>query len=551
MSESSLQTPLQKLRHWEQHAPERIYLRQPVDRQWREFSWREVGEQARRLTAALRGFGLRPGDRVGIFSKNCAEWIIADLAVMLGGFVSVPIYSTANAQTLRYVLEHSEARALFVGKLDQTEDLGPAIPSGCVSIGFPYPTAPTEHAWAELLGAHAPTGDPADPSLDDVMTILYTSGSTGNPKGAVHTYRSFAYAGTHLAPLLGCDEQTRILSYLPLAHCTERAYVEAPSLYHALQVSFSESLATFFDDLKSVRPTLFGSVPRLWKRFQLGVLQMMPQAQLDQALANPQMAEAVRHKIAQGLGLDASTWNGSGAAPMAPALLEWWQSVGLPICEGWGMTETFAFGSQTLPGQEIRIGTIGKAYPDTELVTSDEGELLIKSPTMMREYYKEPEKTAASFTEDGFFRTGDRAEIDADGYIKITGRVKEIFKTAKGKYVAPVPIESQLAQGGLVEQVCVVGIGRKQPVALVQVVEGHGLDQAAVGQALAALMMQVNEGLESHERLDRIIVIDQPWTPGNGLLTPTLKIKRHLVEAKYQALIARDDEARVEFEADG
>jgi len=543
-----LKTPQQMLLHWEATTPDQPYLHQPVNRQWREFSWREVADQARRMAAALRGLGLQPGDRVGIFSKNCAEWIISDLAIMAGGFISVPVYNSANADTLGYCLSHSGAKAIFVGKLDKAEGLEKAIPDGCVSIAYPYPTLPTDHQWDELLAANEPIQDVAMPLLDDVVTILYTSGSTGNPKGAVHTYGSYAYAGTSIALTWGGSEQSKAFSYLPMAHCTDRAYVEASSIYSGMQVAFSESLETFFDDLKTTQPTLFGSVPRLWKRFQLGVLAKNPQSKLNWMLKVPVLKGIVRRKISDGLGLPNSTWNGSGAAPIAPALLEWWNSVGIPICEGWGMTETLAYATQAWPGIPQRIGTVGKALPGVELKTTEAGELLVKSPTLMREYYKEPEKTAEEFTEDGFFKTGDRADIDEDGYVKITGRVKEIFKTAKGKYVAPVPIESLLSQNEFVEQVCVVGIGRKQPVALVQLPEGQTVDRAVASQSLESTMGQINHSLESHARMDRIIVIKEPWTPENGIMTPTQKIKRHLVEKRYENLIAAESGPKIVFE---
>lgn len=548
MGEHAHTPPQAMLEHWVRAAPDHVFLRQPVNRQWREFRWRDIDDQARRMAAALLALGLSRGDRVGIFAKNCAEWIIADLAIMAGGFVSVPVYSSANADTLGYVLRHADCKAVFVGKLDTTEGLAPAIPKGCAVIAMPYPTLPAAHDWNALIEAHAPLATLHAPSMDDVMTLLYTSGSTGNPKGAVQTYASFAFVGTTLGRLWNSGPDSKVLSYLPLAHCTDRAYVEAVGLYCNGCIAFSESLETFFDDLRAVRPTLFGSVPRLWKRFQLGVLESLPAQKLDRLLKIPLVRTRVRRKIAAGLGLDRSTWNGSGAAPIAPSLLEWWQRVGLPIYEGWGMTETFAYGTQCPPGTPMRIGTIGKALPGVELRVSDEGELLIKSPSLMREYYLEPGQTADAFTADGFLRTGDRGEIDADGYVRITGRAKEIFKTAKGKYVAPVPIESLLAQNTLIEQVCVVGSGLTQPVALVQLAAEGTNDREAVARSLEATREQVNATLESHARIARIVVIAEPWTPENGFLTPTQKIKRHEVERRHRSAIEDEAASGVVFE---
>ncbi len=548
MTAETKKTPQDMLLHWESTTPEQVWLHQPANRQWRQYTWREVADEARRVASALQSLGLERGDRVGIFSKNCAEWIISDLAIMLGGFVSVPVYNSANADTLGYVLNHADCKAVFVGKLDKADGLEKAVPQGCISIAYPYETLPAQHQWTELLKAHEPLVDVFAPSMDDVMTILYTSGSTGNPKGAVHTYASYEFVGTNIGKLWGGGPSEKVLSYLPMAHCTDRAYVEAASLYLGTQVAFTESLATFFDDLRTVRPTIFGSVPRLWKRFQLGVFEKTPPEKLERLIRLPIVGGMVKRKIAKGLGMDRSTWNGSGAAPIAPSLLEWWERIGLPVREGWGMTETFAYGTQCWPNLPMRIGTIGKALPGVELKLTDDGELLIKCPSLMREYYLEPEKTAAEFTEDGFFRTGDRAEIDAEGYLKITGRAKEIFKTAKGKYVVPVPIESLIAQNDMVEQVCLVGSGLVQPVALVQLAPELEADQSDVEKSLEATREQVNCSLESHARVGRVVVVRDAWTPENGMLTPTQKIKRHVVEKQFSKITSEESGPSIVFE---
>ncbi|MEM9303270.1 MAG: AMP-binding protein [Pseudomonadota bacterium] len=530
-------TPQTMLLHWEQTAPDHVLLNQPIDRQWKTWTWREAMDEARRITAALRHAGLQPGDRVAIFSKNCAHWFMADFALMLGGYISVPIYPTANAKTLGYVLEHSEARACFVGKLDATYGLEDVIPEDVLSISFPYPTLECTHAWDDLLGAHDPTTEVHEPDLDDTMTVLYTSGSTGNPKGAVHPYRNFAFAGERLGDFFDLRDGDRVLSYLPLAHCTERAYVEAPTIYHSGNVHFTESLDTFAEDLKHTSPTFFGSVPRLWKRFQLGVLDQFPPGRLELLSKLPIIKGIVARKIREGLGLGDVRWFGSGTAPIAPALLDWYERYGMPIHEGWGMTESFAYGTSTPSGVRPRIGTIGQPLPETEIRIGDGDEILLKTPCLMTEYFKEPEMTAATFTEDGWLKTGDCGRIDDDGWVTITGRAKEIFKTAKGKYVAPVPIESLLAQNPLVEQVCVVGLGMTQPIGLVQLAMDGISDRELARQRLADTLKLVNEQLESHERLSRLIVVEEEWSVENGLLTPTMKLKRDQIEGRYGELV--------------
>ncbi len=543
-------TPQEYLYHRERHTAEVPYLKQPVDGQHRTFTWGQAIDQARRLVTALRDIGVASGQPVAILSKNCAEWLIADFALMIGGYVSVPIYATANEATIGHVLEHSEARAIFVGKLDQADAQSRAIPDEVTRIAFPYPTMDAQHHWNDLLAAHAPFAESPVPGAEDVMTILYTSGSTGKPKGAVHSFHNFIYAGRHIGRMLQVNADERILSYLPMAHCTERAYVESSTLIHGGQVWFADSLETFADDLRACAPTFFGSVPRLWKQFQLRVLAQVPQEKLDRLLPIPLLGWLVKRRIKRALGLHRARWFMSGSAPIAPALLEWWEELGMPIAEGWGMTETMAYGTLLPYGDQIRQGSIGKAATGTDIRFSETGELEIRTPPLMSGYYKDPEQTAEVMTADGFLRTGDRGEIDADGYISITGRVKDIYKTAKGKYVAPVPIEALIARNKLVEQVCLIGTGMRAPVALVQLnAASRSAPQQKLAEKLEATRSSVNARLESHERIERFVVVSAEWTAENGLLTPTLKIRRHELEARYQALVQREYSESVVFEA--
>ncbi|MGK7295825.1 MAG: AMP-binding protein [Candidatus Wenzhouxiangella sp. M2_3B_020] len=529
-------------------TPDQLYLSQPIDREWQEWTWAEACDEAVRFARGLADLGLEPGDRIGLMSKNCAHWVIADIAMILSGFVSVPIYPTANARTVEKVLDHSGAKACIVGKLERPEEQLDGIPEDVISIAMPYPGAGGKHDWAELVDGPSEGFETHAAAEDDLATLLYTSGSTGDPKGAMHTYANFAFVGESLAGALGVRNGDRVLSYLPLSHCTERAYVEAGSFYGGTTLYFVEELDTFREDLAYARPTLFGSVPRLWKKFQLGVLEQVPAKKLEALLSVPLVSWIVRRKIKRELGFDKADWFGSGSAPIAPALLEWWHRLGVTICEGWGMTETFAYGTQIGRDEKPRFGTISRALPGAELKTSDDDELLIRCPCMMTAYYKQDDLTAESFDDDGFFRTGDRAFIDDDGWVTITGRVKEVFKTTKGKYIAPVPLESELAKNELVEQVCVVGERLDQPVALVQLAEHSHLDMRELRRQLVDTLERVNETLESHERISRIIVIKQPWTVENELLTPTLKIRRDAIEKRYHDLIENASD-RVSFES--
>jgi len=537
----------QQLLHRARTTPDQLYLCQPVGREWKHWTWAQACDEACRLAEALRRQGVEAGDRVGLISKNCAHWVIADMAMIMAGMVSVPVYPTANASTIRQVLEHSGATACIIGKLEHPQGQLPGIPEAMLSIAMPYPGAEAKHKWADFVADPVTDFEPHDAGEDALATLLYTSGSTGEPKGAMHSYANFAFVGESLATTLGVRDGDRVLSYLPLSHCTERAYVEAGSFYAGTTLYFTESLETFMEDLRHARPTLFGSVPRLWKKFQLGVLEQMPHRKLDRLLKLPIVNALIRNKIKQGLGLDKGEWFASGSAPIAPVLLEWWHRVGVTICEGWGMTETFAYGTQIGRGEKPRFGTISRALPGAELKTGADDELLIRCPCMMQGYYRNEELTRASF-DDGYFKTGDRAFIDEAGWVRITGRVKEVFKTTKGKYIAPVPLESLMAKNELIEQACVVGEHLDQPVALVQLAEYVDLEMRELRRRLVETLDSVNAELEPHQRISRIVVIRERWTIDNELLTPTLKIRRQAIEKRYHPIINHSSD-RVSFHA--
>jgi long-subunit acyl-CoA synthetase (AMP-forming) len=535
-----LKSPLEMFYHWEETTPNTVYLKQPINGSVKDFTWREAGDQARRVAANLIAMGLPAGSHIALLSKNCAEWFITDLAIMLAGHVSVPIYSTAGEETIRYVLDHAKCPVIFIGKLDNTEDQVAAVDDGIIKLAFPYPNIPADKQWDELLQT-APLVDKPIPALDSVMTIVYTSGSTGNPKGVVHNYESICWAASNSLNELGVNQNDRILSYLPLAHITERVLVEIASFYSGMRIDFIESLDTFSRDVNATEPTLFLSVPRLWIRFQMGVLANMPQKKLDLLLRIPIISGLVSKKIRTKLGLGKARLCASGSAPIPTSTLEWFRKIGVNIAEGWGMTENSAYGTSCVPFRADKIGTIGRPYAGVDIRIAENGEIQVKGPCNMKEYYLEPEKTAEVMTEDGYLKTGDKGSIDSEGYITITGRLKEIFKTSKGKYIAPVPIESKLMANSSIEQVCVTGSQLKQPIALVI------LSEVALKQSIVDIELQlletlniVNATLESHAVLDRLVIMEDEWTVDNGLLTPTLKIKRHTLEKHYDDLINRE-----------
>jgi long-subunit acyl-CoA synthetase (AMP-forming) len=504
------------------------------------------------MATALQGLEFSPGDRVAILAKNSAEWVLADLAIAMAGLVSVPIYPTANADTVSYILEHSEAKACFVGKLDNPDALGNAIPGSVATVAFPYPTAQCRYHWNTLIEGAEPISAPHDPAPKDVMTILYTSGSTGRPKGVVISYGAYHYGCNAAWRTFGTKEDARVLSYLPLAHVTERTVVVGPSIYAGATIFFVESLQTFPRDLTTARPTMFASVPRLWVKFQSGIHAKIAPGKLQRLLAIPLVGRLVARKIRAGMGLDCCELFGSGTAPISLHTLNWYHKLGIDISEGWGMTETGGLSCTNLPFDAKRLGTIGEPLDGTELKISDQGELLIRSPGLFTEYFKQPELTAESFTEDGFFCTGDKAEWDdrCRGY-RITGRVKDIFKSAKGKYVVPVPIESHLSANPLIEQVCVIGSGLPAPIALIVLSEtARQLPRETVVESLESTRLDTNRHLESHERLSGMLVVNDEWTTENGILTPTLKVRRDRIEERYLSVVDREFDKPVVWERD-
>ena len=540
-------SPLSMLYKWESEQPDTVYLKQPVDGVITEYTWKAYATMIRKAANRLKSYGFEPGSRICILSKNCMEWFVADMAIMMAGYVSVPIFATAGQSTIDYVLKHSDTKLIFVGKLDDTENQIKAIPDNIESVAFPYPNIDVKTQWDEFMNIEPLEGQP-QVDMESMATIIYTSGSTGTPKGVVHTFNTICWAAQNSLTALSVNQDDRVMSYLPLAHITERVLVELSSLYSAGQISFVESLDTFQRDVVACQPTLFISVPRLWTKFQMGILAKMPQKKLNLLLSIPIVKGVIAKKIRQGLGIDQSRLWASGSAPLAPATIRWFERIGVKISEGWGMTENCAYGTSSVPYRSDKVGCIGHAYDGVDIRISDEGEIQVSSPCNMVEYYLEPEKTAETFTEDGWLRTGDKGTIDDEGYVRITGRLKDIFKTAKGKYVTPAPIEAKIMENPVVEQVCVTGTNLPQPIGLLVLSEeAANAPRDELEASLLETLEQVNSGLESHQRLDRLVVMSDAWTIENELLTPTLKVKRHVLEERFVDVIQTKFSGKVVF----
>jgi long-chain acyl-CoA synthetase len=531
--------PLERLWHWEAQRGGEIHLSQPLGGgAVRDFTWAEAVDQARRMAAHLQSFGWEPGARVAILSRNCAWWLLADYAIWMAGYVSVPIYPTLTAASVRQILEHSEARACFIGKLDCWDSMASGIPPEMPRITFPLAPALDCPQWDAVTAASTPLQGRPRRAAGDLATIIYTSGTTGIPKGVMHSFASIAITVKTIGGYVGATAQDRVISYLPLAHVAERLMVEALALRFGLRIYFNESLETFGRDMQRARPTLFVAVPRIWTKLQQGVFARMPKAQLDPLLHDPQQGPALKQQILQQLGLDAVRVAWTGAAPLPPDTVRWFRGLGLEMLEIFGMTENFALSHCSHLGATTS-GTVGYVWPGVECRLSEIGEILVRSPGAMLGYFKEPEKTREAFTEDGYLRTGDVGELVADGSLRITGRAKEQFKTSKGKYVAPAPIENKLGAHPKVEACCVTGVSFPQPFALLMLSQAEWercRDQGAraeLTQSLAAHLDRVNAQLDPHEQMDFVAVIPEQWTVDNGFITPTFKVKRPVIEKHY------------------
>ncbi|WP_199190753.1 AMP-binding protein [Photobacterium sp. NCIMB 13483] len=524
---------------WANERPDDVYLKQIINRKFVNYTYASVADKALRLVTAFQQLGIQPGDRIALISKNCAEWFICDLAMMLGGYVSVPIFPTAGADTITHCIDHSDAALVIIGKLDSPTVINNVITNhaSLPTIAFSYPGTPTcQYQFDDLIEQYSPTTERRTHHDTDLMSIVYTSGTSGMPKGAMLTYGAFVWSSHKIIEHIGLESNERLFSYLPLAHITERVYIFGSSIMSGLQVAFPESLDTFIDDVKMHKPTIFVSVPRLWTLFQQRIQDKLPQPKLNILLKIPFISTFIKRKLAQGLGLDQARVLGCGSAPVSAGLLSWYESIGLNITEAWGMTESFAYSTLNHPYRSDKIGTVGRAGPGIELKIAADKEILVRSKGLFSGYYNNPQATQESFDNDGWLYTGDIGDVDSDGYLTIQGRKKDTFKTAKGKFVSPVPIEKRLMDLGNFEMVCLIGSGMAAPILLAIAHNYTQFDQSRYEKKLQSIIEKINTELESHQKIKGVLMIKEPWSIDNGILTPTLKIKRHVLEQHYATL---------------
>lgn len=532
------QSNLSNFLHWAEYTPSNVFLKQPYGNLYTDYTYQESANQVKKIASFFRETleDSKP-KHIGILSKNSAHWILADLSIAYAGAISVPFYPTLTSDQFNQVLTHSDCQILVVGKLDNWDEIKRGIPAHIQILYTPDSPCNIGTSWQDVIESEKSLDTPEVNNPDSIATIVYTSGTTGTPKGVMITHKAVTIA-LNLARDLAYLENpnTRFISYLPLCHIAERNIVEFAGIAAGGTIYFVENLTTFQQNLSETRPTHFLAVPRIWAKFQEGILQKIGgEKKLNLLLKIPVLNKVIKKKIQKGLGLDQAYFLLTGAAPMPPELSAWFQKIGLFIQEAYGMTENVGLNT-FMPRNDIRLGSVGKVHPICETrIDPETGEIQMKSDYNTTGYYKAPEITSELFDGD-WLKTGDMGHLDADNYLKIVGRVKDNFKTAKGQYVAPAPIENQYSLSNLVEQVCVVGINLPQPIALiVTTATAKALNQNQMIEAFDELRIRINPNFKKYEHIQKIVILQDEWNVENRCLTPTLKIRRMEIEQKFTA----------------
>lgn len=564
-----------------------------VDGKWKSYSTQEYIDHANWISYGLMKLGVKAGDKIGLIShNNRSEWNIMDIGTTQIGVVDVPVYANMSEADYKYVLNHAEVKYVFVSNQDLYDKVSAVkaeVPS-IIDVFTFEKLAKTKH-WTEVLelGKKEEKSNPRiidelqkikdEISKDDLATLIYTSGTTGLPKGVMLSHWNLVsnsiYAAPKMPPLTA--ENPKSLSFLPVCHVFERM-LQYLYCYKGVSIYFAQAIETIKEDLNYVQPQLFAAVPRLLEKFFDGIVAKGAAAggvksklfawAVGLALkwepngANGGMYEfklkiarkLVFSKVKAALGMSDIQAVVSGGAALQPRLARFFNGAGITVLEGYGLTETSpVITVNTLNNNGIKIGTVGRLIDHNFVKIADDGEILTKGPNVMMGYYKEPEKTAEVMTGE-WFHTGDIGEVDADGFLKITDRKKQMFKTSGGKYVAPQPIENGMKESHLIEQAMVIGVGRKFPAALIVASEDgmkewakrHNIRVSNYAEMISNEKIiakiekdidKMNQKLGKWEQIKRFKIVPEPFSVEGGELTPTMKLRRKPILKKYEALV--------------
>ena len=543
------------------------YLEETADG-WRPVSWPDAAEQVDVLAHALLARGVRRGDAVAVLARTRLEWVLLDWAVMSVGAVMVGLYPTSSAKECAYILEHSEAGLAFAEDEEQQAKLASVreqLPALREIVRLDE-LAAFEAGGRTHRAAHPDAGEAAAAEIaeDDLGTLIYTSGTTGPPKGCMLTHKNLVTAAVRVESRLQ-DDSDVVLLFLPLAHSFGRLAHHAAA-FHGSTLAFCSEAARVPEALASVRPTILPAVPRVYEKIHANVLGEIDREggakraiglwaigvggrasrlrregkpvpallRLEERIAERLVFSKVKQRLGGRLRVGVS-----GAAPLGLDVLEFFHSLGMLVIEGYGLTETSSSATVNDP-DDFRFGTVGRAVEGCEIMLDTDGEILIRSETIFAGYYKEPEATALAFTEDGWFRTGDVGEIDADGFVKITDRKKDLIITAGGKNIAPQNIENALKASRFVSQALIIGDRRPYVTALITLewdeVHASGRDAQELVQELVEA---VNRDRVRVEQIKRFAILPRDFTQEHGELTPTLKLRRRVVHDHFAEEIER------------
>jgi long-chain acyl-CoA synthetase len=564
-------------------------LRFKQDRRWVSISSDEVLTRVRRVAMALDGRSIGKGERVALLAESGPNWTIADYGILSVGAVTVPIYPTQPLPQVEYILREQQPRLLFVSTRKQVRRLGPLLDANPDLAVVTFDSGCNGYSSLADFEAEGRTRDEQHPGRydqlaaalqsSDLASIIYTSGTTGEPKGAMLSHRNIVFDALSAASVIEPGPDDTALSFLPLSHIFERTVLYL-ALYCGTTICYAESVETVAANMLEVRPTLMTAVPRFFEKVYQRILRTgskLPPSKrrmFDWALpVGSRWAEAtnrngrapvwlqMQHRVADRLVF--SKWREvvggrmrrfvSGGAPLSPELAYVFLGAGIPILQGYGLTETSPVISTNALSAN-RVGTVGRPIPGVELKISEDGEVLTRGEHVFQGYFGKEEATKAAFTADGWFRTGDVGFIDADGYLTITDRLKDLLKTSAGKYVAPQPIENLCRLSSFVDQAVVVGDGRKHVVALIvpnrerlrEWAIENGLDgldgdallaEAKVLEAVRHEISRLTSHLADYERIKGVALLPNEFTVEGGELTPTMKVRRRFVEEKYRAQI--------------